>query len=256
LEFTAGKIHNLMSKIHLTHLNPFVTATLQEIRAEKVIFNSLPLTQAKLGFAFSHHGDFTPTTFTAQTLGGEIKAHSFRALQDLDDGPFCELHFNTIRLEDLATLMAINDLKINATIQGRASIVLKDAALQLQNMEFYSSTPQGRLQYLFPTLPQSGSELPSDQLALKVLEDLHFTRFEGKIYHDTQSAGGFKAEIKLAGFNPEVLQGYPFEFNLTATGALKELIQNTLHNLQSPEKFRDISRLVTKSTQKKSEPIE
>jgi hypothetical protein len=253
LVFSQGQIHNFAGTLQLAHLNPFVTPRPQEIRAEKVTFNSLPLTQAKLAFAFSPQGNFIPITFTAQTLGGEIKAHSFRPLKDLRNGPFCEMHFNNIQLEDLITLMAFNDLKISGTIQGRASIRLENAAFQLQDAEFQSSTPQGHLRYLSPTLPpKDSSELQGDQLAFKVLRDLHFTQFEGKIYHDIQAAGEFKAEIKLAGFNPEVLQGYPFEFNLTATGALKELIQNTLGNLQSPMDHKEISRLFVKSTHKNS----
>jgi len=247
-----GKINNFKGAIHFSHLNPFVTSALQNVQAEQLMINSFPLTHAKLTFAFSPQGEFNPTRFFAHTLGGEINAYNFRSFKDLHDGPFCELDFKDIRLEELVAFLAINDLKINTTIQGHANLALEKETLQLQNMEFHAVTPQGHLQYFSaPPLPHR-HPLQGDQLAFEVLRDLRFTRLEGKIYRDPQAAGEFKAEIKLAGFNPDVLQGYPFEFNLTATGALRELIQNTLRNLQSPKDLEAISRFLRKPGNKSS----
>lgn len=241
-----GKINNFRGTFHFSHLNPLVTPHPLEVEAEQVIINSFLLANAKMIFAFSPQGEFIPTTFSAKTWGGEINAYSFRPLKDLRDGSFCELYFKDIRLENLIALMAISDFKINTVIQGHASLALEKETLQLQSIEFHSTTPQGLLQYFSAPLPQDRQSLQGDQLAFEVLRDLHLTRLEGKIYHNPQVVGEFKAEVKLAGFNPEVLQGYPFEFNLIATGALRELVQNTLRNLQSPRELKDILRLVPK----------
>lgn len=243
-----GKVHNFSGTLHFSHLNPFVISQPQEIRAEQISLESLnvALAHAKMIFTFSPQGEFTPTLFSAQTLGGEMTAHNFRSFKDWRDGSFCEVDFHNIHLEDLITVLAIKDLKINATVQGRARLALKNEKLELQNLEFYSTTPKGQLQYFSTLSSNNRPTVQGDQLAFEVLRDLHFTRLEGKIYQNPQSREEFKAEVKLAGFNPEVLQGYPFEFNLTATGALKELIQNTLRNLQPPKELKDISRFAPK----------
>ena len=48
----------------------------------------------------------------------------------------------------------------------------------------------------------------------------------------------------MLGSNPNVLNGYPFEFNIVTTGKLKDLVMNTLQHMKPPTDLKQLNQAI------------
>ena len=60
-------------------------------------------------------------------------------------------------------------------------------------------------------------------MAFQVLDNLHFSLFNVRLSPMADNPSEMQAIVKMLGSNPNVLYGYPFEFNIVTTGKLKYL---------------------------------
>jgi hypothetical protein len=81
-------------------------------------------------------------------------------------------------------------------------------------------------------------------MAFQVLDNLHFSLFNVRLSAMPDNPSEMQGIVKMLGSNPNVLNGYPFEFNIVTTGKLKDLVINTLQHMKPPTDLKKLNQAV------------
>ena len=132
-------------------------------------------------------------------------------------------------LEAFLALLDVEGLRGGGRLGGRIPIVLEGREVAIEGGKLAAAGP-GLLSYrsadLASSLPPDADDLallqsPVD-LAILALADFHYDRLTIGI--DKETGGQAKLSLQLEGKNPQLLDGYPFKFNINLTGNVNPLI--------------------------------
>jgi len=132
-------------------------------------------------------------------------------------------------LEAFLVLLDVEGLKGSGRLSGRIPVVLEGDQVAIEGGRLESAGP-GLLSYLSSKLTSS---LPPDaddltilqspvDLAILALTNFNYDRLT--IGLDKEITGEAKLSLQLEGKNPDLLDGYPFKFNINLTGNVNPLI--------------------------------
>jgi len=233
-------------------LYPVVTKSPQRFFAPKLMMAGIDFKKVALEWLFDETGLFQIKNFSAEALDGTLKAHRFQREIDSTQLAFqFEADFENIELAKILQLTDLESLSGHGTLAGNALMRYGfEEGLDVLQGELHSTSNTGLIQYKPKT---DGGKPPSfDQkevnMALQVLDNLNFSLFNVRLQHVPNNPSEMQGIVKMLGSNPNVLNGYPFEFNIVTTGKLKDLVENTLLRMKPPV---DISKLEKASAEVK-----
>lgn len=239
-------IKGVKGQLLLDHVWPMTTRRPQILSAQHISLGKLVFTENQLTFLITTLGEFFPQAFETEIFKGKVEAYNFRPSgKTYQDGIGFDIVVQDIELNDMIQLAGADKLKANAKLHGKANLYLKNGEVFVDEAELSSTSKEGIIQYDFDrTDEQESKKLEGADLAFEVFRDLHFTLLDINLDSASDKPNDLKAQIKILGYNPKVLNAHPFEFNISASGDLKDLVKNTLKNLSEPRDVRDIERLI------------
>jgi hypothetical protein len=248
LATTIDDVHvtGLNSTLSLSSLYPFVTAQPQSLKADKIEHNNLILTNLNAMFSTSDQGTLKFHSLKANVFTGEVSLHTFQPLgKALEEGFSFHADCSNIDLNELIKFSEIVGLKAEAKLVGEGEFKYSPRGFEVIKANLRSISPEGKLHYQVPKKNGDSTTNQAAEIAIKALEDLHFTLLEVNVLpNESTPENDIQATIKILGFNPKVLSGYPFEFNIQTTGQLGDLMRNALKNLAPIRNLDDINKMV------------
>jgi len=129
---------------------------------------------------------------------------------------------------DLPTLIEqfkIPDIKVNGKVSGEFPVVFRTGSARVDNALLQASSQGGVIQYTGST---GDAAAQADQNAKMLFEALRDFRYKVlKLGLDGDIAGKMVLSLTLQGRNPKVLDGAPFDLNISIDSALMDLLNTT-----------------------------
>lgn len=231
------KILHLKGPIVFESLSPLITQKSQKLKAERILVKDQSFSDVKTAFSFSP--TFTPIALEAKVLEGTILVHDFHLKRG--GSVDCHLQFTNVELEKLLSAFEVKDLSASAKVSGMISMTWSPTQILLKQVKLSSVAPGGVFHYRLQ--PPAGPDGGNAQLALEVLQNFHFEVLDATV--DCQeNADTCTAQVRMLGANPDVLRAHPFDFKITTSGKLKELMYGTLQSLYNPRQIPEVSRIL------------
>ena len=236
------------SQLIFNTVKPLVTKGQQRMSAKRITANGIDLRNVSLEGLFNEEGLLQINGFNASTLNGSLKAHGFKRLVDVSYPAFqFEADFEDIELSEILKLTDLASLSGQAKLAGNASMRydLKDG-LDVIQAELHSVSDTGLIQYKSETgnMEEAAFKAQEVNMAFQVLNNLHFSLFSVRLSHVADTPSEMQGIVKMLGSNPNVLNGYPFEFNIVTTGKLKDLVMNTLQHMKPPTDLKQLNQAI------------
>ena len=135
-----------------------------------------------------------------------------------------------VDLARLVSLFDLKDLDLSSTIGGELPVVIENGTPYIRNGELTDDGKGGYIRYRSPAaknLFDSGGA--SASLAMKALNNFNFK--SAKITVDGSLTGSLDLGFHISGFNPDLYNGYPIEFNLAVQGKLGQLVRASMASM-------------------------
>jgi hypothetical protein len=127
----------------------------------------------------------------------------------------------SISLDQLAAMFKPPNLVVTGSLSGRIPIEARDRSVFIVDGELTSDAP-GRIAYTGRAGEGLARQNESTRLAFDALTNFQYDRLTLSI--DGDVAGRLQADVKLEGKNPDVLEGYPINFNLNTSAEFANLL--------------------------------
>jgi len=229
-------------------VKPVVTKGPQRLSAKKINTNGVELRDVSLDGLFNEEGLLQLKDFKASTLNGHLKAHRFERLVDVSYPAFqFEVDFTDIELAEILRLTNLASLSGQAKLAGNASMRYDwKEGLDVVQAELHSVSDTGLIQYKPEVggVEEAALKTQEVSMAFQVLNNLHFSLFNVRISHAPDNPSEMQGIVKILGSNPNVLNGYPFEFNIVTAGKLKDLVVNTLQHMKPPTDLKQLDQAI------------
>ncbi|MEB3701781.1 YdbH domain-containing protein [Candidatus Bealeia paramacronuclearis] len=195
----------------------------------------LPLSNIQANLKWDGKNEFQILEALAFLEGGQVttKEVSFSL-------PFSQIRlpllFNHVPAQFFIDLSQVPHLKVSGHVNGKLDVeftpenygIHEGSTLQIQDAP-------GTIQYRPGEAPAKvitlkGDENPMD-LVFLALWNFHYEKLSLDLEKPLQ--GGLQGTLHLKGKNPDLFEGHPFEFNIKASGQLKELIENVFWSIRN-----------------------
>lgn len=144
----------------------------------------------------------------------------------------------TLQELDLQTLLQagkVSYIAAKGKISGKLPVTYRDDYLSIRGAKLVSEN--GWLRYADTTLKMTGNidtmekfqQLVSQgqqALVMKALDNFEYKKLEADITRNKKD--GLSADLQIAGRNPNLARGQPFQFNISLAGQLEELVKRSL----------------------------
>lgn len=228
-------VQNLNSVIHIDRLWPLSTAPGQSLAAEQIVLG-LPFTDGLLHFDIDDGKTIKISSGTLTLANGQV---SLDPTSLSLDAPVQQLNLKVDRLgvDDLFRLINIAGLTGEGEISGTIPISLFPEGVLIKDAKLSAGGP-GTLRYDTNAAPAAVKNAgDSVTMALSALSDFHYK--ELVITLDRQLTGDASLGLHISGSNPKFYNGYPVEFNFTASGRLDEILRQGLAGYQVPDMIEE-----------------
>lgn len=228
------ELDGLNGVLHLTKLWPPQSPEGQTVSV-RVLKAGLPLTNGLATFHLDGTGNLVLEGASLELADGQLSASPTTIPLDLSEG-YVTLTCQNLSLAALAGLTELNGLSAEGRLSGTVPVHLMAGDVIIENGRL--STPEGGILRYDPDLdPAALGGGESVDLMLKALRDFRYRQLVLTL--DGSAAGDISASIHLAGASPLVYDGYPLEFNLTISGALSQILSDSLAGYQVPDRIRE-----------------
>ena len=222
LSLTYGElfVEGLNSEITFASLLPLASDGLQRFSATRAGSGDLDLKDIEGRFLISSEGpDAIPTLQLEEAQGG-IAGGRLRLKEQIVQ-PGTIVHPGRVEVEDIDLALLLQRLQIDGLsgrgrLSGQLPVQLEGDTVIVQGGEVSADAP-GRIAYNSETTRQALANAGEHmQLTLDALEDFNFTNLALRL--DKPASGDSTLAITLEGANPNVLDNYPFRFNIRLIG--------------------------------------
>ncbi len=213
-------VEGLNSEITFASLLPLASDGLQRFSATRAGSGDLGLEDIEGRFLISSEGpDAIPTLQLEEAQGG-IAGGRVRLKEQIVQ-PGTIVHPGRVEVEDIDLALLLRRLQIDGLsgrgrLSGQLPVQLEGDTVIVQGGEVSADAP-GRIAYNSETTRQALANAGEHmQLTLDALEDFNFTDLALRL--DKPASGDSTLAITLEGANPNVLDNYPFRFNIRLIG--------------------------------------
>lgn len=133
------------------------------------------------------------------------------------------MELSEVNLQRLVELLRIPDLQTAGTVEGAFPVVVENGVARIAGGRLASRTGGGLIRYTGAMAQAAASAGPGGGLAFEALRNLEFELLEMTV--DGPLTGELTIGLLFQGKNPDVMEGYPFRFNVRATGPFAQLAQ-------------------------------
>lgn len=239
LSHISGKIgpavfENLNGVIEIDHPWPFSTAPRQSLAVEQMVLG-LPFTNGIVQFDVDDGTSIKIDSGSFTLANGQVALDPTTLSTNV---PVQQLNLKVSHLsvDQLFKLINIAGLSGDGDIAGNIPVSLFPEGILIKAAKLAATGP-GTLKYdvaSAPALVKSADD--SVKMALGALSDFHYKELVMTL--DRQLTGDATLGLHISGSNPSFYNGYPVEFNFTATGRLDEIIRQGLAGYQVPSMIK------------------
>jgi hypothetical protein len=173
----------------------------------------------------------------ARVAGGRLALADFPLLAPSPGPRKGRLTVEGVDAQALLDAFQVPDLVVRGRLRGDVPFTLDGERLSIAAGRLETDGP-GYLRYTPATPPdalRAGGQGAS--LMLSALRNFSFN--ELRLTADREAEGLWQARIRLAGANPELMNGRPFEFNINIDGALDAILRQGLEGWRLPQTLAD-----------------
>lgn len=235
------EMQGVTGQINVCKFFPFVTNQEQSCYMQHVMIDHLPLDDVNIFFSCHEKNSWQIHHMAASFFGGELNLHTFTPTPQ--NGLKFRGILRNIDLKKITDFAHVNILEITGQISGNGNFIWKDQQIGVLNADFKLSSSEAILKYM-PDIQSTYSHASSHQQienktpqntekAFEALKNLRCTIMNLSISPLTTPAHTHDVltKLKIIGFNPQVLGGYPFEFNIESSGLLRDILKNTINKI-------------------------
>ncbi|SDF77278.1 Dicarboxylate transport [Limimonas halophila] len=218
-------ISNLNGTLALDSLVPPRTAGVQTVTAD-TITAALPLADVEARVRLDAAANGKPIVHVAEATGklaeGEVSLRNIVWTQSATrvDAP---VHISGMSLSKLIEEIGVEDISGTGNLVGTIPVRVEDGAALVDDGTLRATGP-GQLRVRLgaaESLKAAGGEHVT--LMLRALENFQYDVLSIGVNRPTP--GEMKATVTLGGRNPDVLDGYPFRFNVNISGDMRPLLE-------------------------------
>jgi hypothetical protein len=232
--FGATGLTKLNGVVRLTGLAPLRSPS-QELVAAGLRMG-LPFSDLSVRYRLDGGGSFVLEEARMHFAGGEIVSDSATIpLAGFERIPLT-LTVTGLDLGQLAAMTPIDDLAVTGTVDGQVPMVILPGEVRIDAGRL-GAQGAGALRYTGSALPDAAGAGQGVDLARRALEDFQYTGLSMDV--DGSTRDDFRVGLHLSGSNPQVLDGYPFELNLTLSGPLTKIIRDSIASYTIPDRIRE-----------------
>lgn len=246
-------LKNIATKLHINSPWPLKFVQDPVVTIAEITTDVLTLRKTKV-FPAVYKDDIRIKRVETNALGGRAVLTKLEPIEvGKHKGYAFALQVHGVEMGQLFQIAQIGGLSGNAKLDGSAEARMYGKVFDITHAKLKSVSDLGLLQYN-PTgeAANTGTQLP-ENLTMEVLKNLNFTRLNISLKRQKVGSKKLQAKIKITGFNKDVLNGHPFEFNITTTGELDELIKTSLMDLSNPQDIKAIKELIENQNPRRSE---
>lgn len=225
-------LKNAQTTLELNPSQLTKTKNNQLLTFQELSLDSFHLEKGELRYAlnFSPPTNILPTFNSLQfsAFGGAFHLDNFKLSdpKNLKKGITFSADFDHIDLTSIVKLANIPSLRVEGKLIGHGLFIADQDGITILDMMASSLPGGGILQYHTPASVKS----PESKLFLEALQDFRYTHLTMTLKPTNLLKKKSQGIIKILGSSPKVLNGYPFEINISTTGRLQDLISNGLNN--------------------------
>jgi len=218
----------LNASINFDSLYPLSTPPGQKITVAE-LNPGIPIMDGAVQFQIKPGGDYVIEHMSWPWAGGRLYADDVH-VRSGKNRYMLPIRMENVDLAKLVSLFDLKDLDISSTVGGELPIVIENGTPYIRKGELKDDGKGGYIRYrsqAAENLFESGG--PSASLAMKALNNFNFK--SAKITVDGSLTGDLDVGFHISGFNPELYDGYPIEFNLGVQGKLGQLVRASMASL-------------------------
>lgn len=196
----------------------------------------LPLTDVVIAFFLDGRGNLVIAQADLALAGGRVSTRSV-LVPLAGGGTVIPLSVTDVSLAEVVALTKLEGLSASGRLSGRVPLRVEgDGRIWVDRATLTTNAP-GVLRYQAPRPPEviaGGNQ--GVLLVLTTLDNFQYDRLEVTL--DGDSSGALAVGVHLVGRNPDVYGGYPVDMTLTLSGALAELVRDSLRPYTLPERIQ------------------
>ncbi len=231
LKIEGAAVENAAATITFDSLFPLSTPPNQEIHIG-LLDIGVPMTQGRVEFQISRGGAISAALRELDLFGGRIETEVVTIPSTLE-GFSIPLLVKGVQLESLFALTEIGDLEATGSLDGILPLVVENGAIALRHGVLESAPGGGVIRYR----PKSVGPALSDAnegaaLFLKLVHDFNYDSV--RVTLDEDPSGGVASRFEIKGRNQAVYNGVPVELNISMSGPLRDILNQTVKTFTLP----------------------
>ncbi len=218
------RIEDLTGAVEFDRILPPRTAPEQELTASRIVAG-VPLDDVRLRFDFTSSVLTEPIVHIEEATGA--LAEGTIAVRATTLQPMAPRNAMTLEVEGLSMARLFEQLDLEGVngegrLSGSIPVVLRDGQVIVDEGRLVAESAgvlRIRLAGTGQALASQGEQVA---LMLRALENFQYDVLELTVMRPAD--GNLKLGVTMEGRNPDVLDGYPFRFNISLTGDLQPLL--------------------------------
>ncbi|MEO3431813.1 YdbH domain-containing protein [Inquilinus sp. CAU 1745] len=234
-----GTISGLDAILTFDSLAPLTTEGLQRITIDRIDVG-LPLGNGVVEAAILESGAIELESARFDLAAGTLSAAPTRI--PLNDEPWrLLLTLDSASLPQLLDGVPLENFSVTGSVSGTVPLEIGETVRV--DGAFLETDEPGTIRYNPAAAPETPPALASPdgvQLLLLALADFHYESLTARISGPID--GDMTLELSIDGANPALYDGYPIALNLNLSGALNEILQQSLETANFGEQLEELYR--------------
>ncbi|RDD63864.1 intermembrane phospholipid transport protein YdbH family protein [Ferruginivarius sediminum] len=223
-ETPQARVEELSGTVTASRLIPTTTPPGQELTAKSVVAG-VPLTDVRLRFQLVPDDEARPVLRVARiegTLSDGLLYAEDLALKGLDTETDATVHVRGLSLRKLFEELDVEGLSAEGVLSGQIPLRFGGNGFVVDQGQISAESDgviRVQIQSAKQALAGRGEQV---QLMMRALENFQYKELKATL--NRPSDGDLELGIVMEGRNPDVLDGYPFRFNINLTGDIEPLL--------------------------------
>lgn len=223
-------LEEMTGVLRLTGFSPLRSPKGQEIAIAR-LQAGLPLANALATYHLDGTGGLVIERASLSLANGTISLENSRVQLSPLSGDL-PLTVSDLDLAALATYGDLDGLSASGTLSGTIPLRLTNSDILIDHGTLTAQQP-GTVRYRPSSPPAALQSGGSIDLLMSALDDFHYKSLTLSL--NGAASGDLQAGLHLNGANPALYNGFPIELNLSLSGALSQLVSDTVQTTRVPE---------------------
>jgi hypothetical protein len=223
-------LEEMTGVLRLTGFSPLRSPKGQEIAIAR-LQAGLPLANALATYHLDGKGGLVIEQASLSLANGTLSLENSRVQLSPLAGDL-PLKVSNLDLAALATYGELDGLSASGTLSGTIPLRLTSSDILIDHGTL-SAQQEGYVRYRPDATPDALQSGGSIDLLMNALDDFHYKSLSLTV--NGSASGDLQAGLHLNGANPALYGGFPIELNLSLSGALSQLVADTVQTTRVPE---------------------